>query len=638
MPLCCVWGCSNTYNKSESSTPATHLPFSQVYFYLFPNRDNSPQRHKSWLNRVNRHNFVPSHRTRVCSSHFNLSDFDESTVMQIKMNLRMKNPTLNKGAVPSLSLKGEKTMKPGRRPSLYATKRYVNQMLTSSSPSTSKTPTEPIAETVHQNQSPMRPTSNSSTNTNEIRCQSIEIQCELGTETLLQAIDKAAATDFMHEDDIMSETENEGSDSLFSPANDDEMSTDDSESSDCESEHGDSNSVFPSVFFVFWECLKILFVKCMTVSCSSPIITTKRKLIGSMLIVKIECLSGHTNEWKSQFMNGKQPIGNVLLASNLMLSGLSFLGFQAFCSSLRVACISRVTFDSIIRTYVSPVLKFVWQSERDSNINSLRKSDRIWLAGDGQYDSPGHCAKYCTYSLMDIDSQKIVDFMIVQRVQVIGDLEKAAFNKLVNKLKTKHGLSIDLLLTDRHLGIAKSMREDHPELVHEFDVWHLCKSLLKKLKLAEKKLPLIAEWKHAIYNHLWWSCMTCDGDDNILLEKFHSVLKHITNQHVWNDGDNLSQCEHPELDSDATERKKWIVKDSDVHSKLEKIILDKRFNKDLRHAKNYCHTGQLESYHNVRLKYMPKRTHFSYNGMNIRSIIAALDHNHNVDREPTGDT
>jgi hypothetical protein len=39
---------------------------------------------------------------------------------------------------------------------------------------------------------------------------------------------------------------------------------------------------------------------------------------------------------------------------------------------------------------------------------------------------------------------------------------------------------------------------------------------------------------------------------------------------------------------------------------LQKIILDKTFLKDLQPAKNYVHTGALESYHNLRLKYAPK--------------------------------
>lgn len=28
-------------------------------------------------------------------------------------------------------------------------------------------------------------------------------------------------------------------------------------------------------------------------------------------------------------------------------------------------------------------------------------TDHIRLAGDGRYDSPGHCARYCTYTMLE---------------------------------------------------------------------------------------------------------------------------------------------------------------------------------------------------------------------------------------------
>lgn len=55
------------------------------------------------------------------------------------------------------------------------------------------------------------------------------------------------------------------------------------------------------------------------------------------------------------------------------------------------------------------------------------------------------------------------------------------------------------------------------------------------------------------------------------------------------------------------------------------------------HAKHFIHTGRLESYHNVRLKYMPKRIHLKYNGMYIRSILAIIDHNSNLNKNPIGE-
>lgn len=47
-------------------------------------------------------------------------------------------------------------------------------------------------------------------------------------------------------------------------------------------------------------------------------------------------------------------------------------------------------------------------------------------------------------------------------------------------------------------------------------------------------------------------------------------------------------------------------------------------------------SGALESYHNERLTYLPKRVHFPYDGMVLRGILAVLDHNANIGRECVG--
>ncbi len=43
-------------------------------------------------------------------------------------------------------------------------------------------------------------------------------------------------------------------------------------------------------------------------------------------------------------------------------------------------------------------------------------------------------------------------------------------------------------------------------------------------------------------------------------------------------------------------------------------------------------TGSLEVHNSVRLKYCPKRCHFSYKGMVVRNMLAVMDHNENTGR------
>ena len=55
--------------------------------------------------------------------------------------------------------------------------------------------------------------------------------------------------------------------------------------------------------------------------------------------------------------------------------------------------------------------------------------------------------------------------------------------------------------------------------------------------------------------------------------------------------------------------------------------------KDTMLVTEFHHTGGLEIYHSMMLKYCPKRQHFSYKGMIARTHLAVLDHNHTTGRQ-----
>lgn len=46
------------------------------------------------------------------------------------------------------------------------------------------------------------------------------------------------------------------------------------------------------------------------------------------------------------------------------------------------------------------------------------KDKRLILAGDGRCDSPGKCAKYCTYSLIEKDKNLIIHMEVVDKRHV----------------------------------------------------------------------------------------------------------------------------------------------------------------------------------------------------------------------------
>ena len=68
-------------------------------------------------------------------------------------------------------------------------------------------------------------------------------------------------------------------------------------------------------------------------------------------------------------------------------------------------------------------------------------------------------------------------------------MEKEAFIRCILDILNVMDLPVRVISTDRHTGIKKLMRTDErfQDILHQFDPWHVGKSLLKKLMKASQK-------------------------------------------------------------------------------------------------------------------------------------------------------
>ena len=87
----------------------------------------------------------------------------------------------------------------------------------------------------------------------------------------------------------------------------------------------------------------------------------------------------------------------------------------------------------------------------------------------------------------------------------------------------------------------------------------MSKSVTKKLtKQAKgKNCGQFYPWIQSIYNHLWWAAQTCKGDAHLLVEKWKSIVHHISNVHKW-DNALFPKRVHPTLPTEQQCSKKWL--------------------------------------------------------------------------------
>jgi len=359
-------------------------------------------------------------------------------------------------------------------------------------------------------------------------------------------------------------------------------------------------------------------------TCKGKIIRVEQKRTGAMLSYHLYCSKDHKSITRTQKMVRKQPEGNVAIANAVFCSGITFTAWTRICLCLNLLSFSSTTFYTIIANYVRPVILRTWTKARNQVMSAIKISPEksIWVA-DGQFDSPGYSAKYLVETVMCALSGKVIDFVLFQKGLFPGEMEAKALRYLLNRLEDDVLEQVEIICTDRNNCVRKLLREEFPDIDHQYDIWHLAKSLKKRMKLLFKKSKVLLDWVKSVGNHLWWCAQTCGGCADTIIYKWQSLLKHVRNNH--------ENCEHDAIDPEVARKKKWISEPADIRT-LSNFISDKKLNEDLKHCTQYVHTGNLESVHSKANVYRPKKYYFSYLGMVLRTILAYLDHNANLNK------
>ncbi|XP_028404061.1 uncharacterized protein LOC114526733 [Dendronephthya gigantea] len=178
-------------------------------------------------------------------------------------------------------------------------------------------------------------------------------------------------------------------------------------------------------------------------------------------------------------------------------------------------------------------------------------------------------------------------------------------------LKDK-GLSVDTFVSDRHKGIAKWIRQTQPRTIHFFDIWHVTRSIHKKLFKASKKkgLEKITYWLKGVRNHLYW-CVTStvQGFKELILAKWKSFMFHVADKRKHHPNSLFTTCAHEDISP-----RKWIKIGTKEHEKMSTILLNKRILNDIQNLSPDTQTSCLEGFHATLNFWHPKMLCFSWMG------------------------
>ncbi|XP_077347834.1 uncharacterized protein LOC143996585 [Lithobates pipiens] len=409
-----------------------------------------------------------------------------------------------------------------------------------------------------------------------------------------------------------------------------------------EQHNGDSitNIVNESKYIVFEQCLDKLLhkVKCQDPSgCTKVVHKYNKELHGSAVIIRGTCEDGHYFRiWESQPKINRCYAGNILLAASLQTTGQTFQKIQAFFKCFGVRHISEKKFHHYQRRFIFPAIHDSWKAQQNEVQSNLQDTP-VAIRGKRQCYRTNRNTKYCVYTIMDMISDKVLDFEVVQgsRCTSSMEMESQGFDICMSRA-TSSGQDIAFFVSERHMSVQKLMRTKYKNINHQYDVRHYIKSLKSMLTIASRECSgkHIKPWISKILKHFWWSIQTSKGNVALLKEKWLSLLKHIQNIHTWHDGVLYHKCAHAALSEEAYSGILWLKEGTVAYDKVSEIICNSRLMKHLDQLMWNCHTGVLDVFYSNSLKFHTKCTPFSIDALKARTGLAAMSHNHNIDRIP----
>lgn len=112
---------------------------------------------------------------------------------------------------------------------------------------------------------------------------------------------------------------------------------------------------------------------------------------------------------------GNVAAGNIAISAAILYAGALPSKALRIFHNLNCATITRKTYFRHQAQFLFPAVDSLWRRNQTLILSEIRSSSReLALAGDGRADSPGHSAKYGSYSVIDLSSSKVVDFRFVQ--------------------------------------------------------------------------------------------------------------------------------------------------------------------------------------------------------------------------------
>lgn len=165
---------------------------------------------------------------------------------------------------------------------------------------------------------------------------------------------------------------------------------------------------------VFKSCLFQLLDTCSC--CNGSCSVTESNIMGTYRTFNIDCSRcGKVRTWSTQPIVCDIPAGNLALSAAITFSGASPSKFLRALKMMNIPAICYRTYLNHNKLYIHPTVFSFWKDHQHHLVNTLvQMNGELELAGDARSDSPGHSAKFTSYSMLESRINKVLDIQLIQ--------------------------------------------------------------------------------------------------------------------------------------------------------------------------------------------------------------------------------
>ncbi|XP_056607720.1 uncharacterized protein LOC130425527 isoform X2 [Triplophysa dalaica] len=380
-------------------------------------------------------------------------------------------------------------------------------------------------------------------------------------------------------------------------------------------------------YIVYETCIMELFESCPVCQGRCDV---RSQTHGTFLRVDQVCQHcNFSRKWNSQPIMGSTPAGNIHLSCAVYLCGASYITVEKVFAAMRLQVFRYNTFRSHARMYIEPAIVCKWKNWQDGMLNQMRRMEKVNLGGDMRANSSEHTAKFGSYTMMELQTNTVVDIQLIQSNEVGGGfhMEKEGLKRSLELIEAR-GVTLDSIVTDRHPQVQKFLTEKN--VTQFYDVWHIEKAISKHLdKIANLKgCEKLRKWLPSIKNHIYWTAASSTtGPERVA--KLTSILNHVQDKHTHEDP-HFPACLHAK--GTSRNKSKWLAAGTPLFYKLEKVLSNKRILKDVTKLYPHFQTSSVGSFHSIISRFTQKNVDFSFTGMLCSLYLAALHFNENTSR------